>query len=213
MIKKGFFITLEGGEGTGKSTQIALLKEALEKKNISVVLTREPGGSAPAEEIRKVLLSGGEKKWDSISELLLFSAARRNHLTELVWPAMEKGNWVISDRYADSTMAYQGYGRKDNLLTKEDISAVYRLIAGDFQPDLTILLDIDPEMGLRRVQSRGVENRLDKMGLEFHQNLRAAYLDIAAKDPGRFKVIDASHDISTIHHLILKAISEHFQWD
>lgn len=205
---KGRFITLEGGEGTGKSTQIRLIKEDLEKKGIDVLLTREPGGSPAAEEIRTILLSGSGEKWDSVSEVLLFSAARRNHLTEVIWPALEKGTWVISDRFADSTMAYQGYGRADNLLKKEDIQALYKLIAGNFEPDLTILLDIEPKEGLLRVKSRGDANRLDKMDLSFHNNLRSAFLDIAHENPHRFCVLDASHSVEEVHKEIMTCIEE-----
>ena len=205
---KGRFITLEGGEGTGKSTQIRLIKEDLEKKGIDVLLTREPGGSPAAEEIRTILLSGSGEKWDSVSEVLLFSAARRNHLTEVIWPALEKGTWVISDRFADSTMAYQGYGRADNLLKKEDIQALYKLIAGNFEPDLTILLDIEPQEGLLRVKSRGDANRLDKMDLSFHNNLRSAFLDIAHENPHRFCVLDASHSVEEVHKEIMTCIEE-----
>ena len=205
---KGFFITLEGGEGSGKSTQIRLLKAALEEKGIPVLQTREPGGSPAAEEIRAVLLSGGKEKWDSISETLLFSAARRNHLTEVIWPALQKGMWVISDRFADSTMAYQGYGRADNLLKKEDISFLYQLVAGDFEPDLTILLDIEPTEGLARVQKRGEVNRLDKMDISFHQNLRKAFLDIAQNNPKRFCVIQADQTPEKVHQAIMTAVSE-----
>ena len=209
--QRGHFITLEGGEGTGKSTQIRLMEESLRKKGVDVLLTREPGGSPAAEEIRNILLSGSVEKWDSVSEVLLFSAARRNHLTEVIWPALKQGTWVISDRFADSTMAYQGYGRADNLLKKEDIQSLYRLIAGDFEPDLTILLDIEPEKGLLRVKSRGDENRLDKMDLSFHHNLRNAFLDIARENPNRFCVVDASQSIEFVHKEIMTCVEESFK--
>ena len=139
-MTKGLFITLEGGEGSGKTTQIKLLQEYLEGKGIECVKTREPGGSPAAEEIRQVILSGGKEKWDSISETLLFYAARRNHLTQLILPAINAGKWVVCDRFADSTMAYQGYGRQDGLLTRADLDFLYHLVAGDFKPDLTFIL-------------------------------------------------------------------------
>ena len=143
-MKKGFFITFEGGEGTGKSTQCRLLSKALEDEGLQTVLTREPGGSAGAEEIRALLVNGDAGKWDSKTELLLFMAARRNHLTTKIWPEMADGKVVICDRFLDSTIAYQGYGRGKNQELIHEIKNIYHLIADDFQPDLTFILDIDP---------------------------------------------------------------------
>jgi len=202
------FITLEGGEGSGKSTQIRMLADYLTQKRIDFVKTREPGGSDDAEEIRKVILSGSKDKWDSISETLLFCAARRNHLTKLILPALAKGKWVICDRFADSTMAYQGYGRKDGLLSKQDIDALYHLVAGDFKPDLTLILDIDPKIGLERAFSRGDSNRMEDMDLSFHENLRQAFLDIAKNEPNRCVVIDATPTPEVIHQQIIEIVEK-----
>ena len=155
-------------------------------------------------------MTGGKEKWDSISECLLFSAARRNHLTQTIWPALEQGKCVICDRYADSTLAYQGYGRQDNLLSKDDITGLYRLVAGDFEPDLTFILDIDVKEGLKRAMARGDNNRMEDMDLSFHENLRAAFLDIAKTNTKRYVVIDASQSIDKIHQDMILAIKERF---
>lgn len=209
-MNKALFITLEGGEGSGKSTQLNLLASYFEQNGIDYITTREPGGSPAAEEIRQVILTGGKEKWDSISECLLFSAARRNHLTQTIWPALEQGKCVICDRYADSTLAYQGYGRQDNLLSKDDITGLYRLVAGDFEPDLTFILDIDVKEGLKRAMARGDNNRMEDMDLSFHENLRAAFLDIAKTNTKRYVVIDASQPIDKIHQDMILAIKERF---
>ena len=209
-MNKALFITLEGGEGSGKSTQHKLLASYFEQNGIDYITTREPGGSPAAEEIRQVILTGGKEKWDSISECLLFSAARRNHLTQTIWPALEQGKCVICDRYADSTLAYQGYGRQDNLLSKDDITGLYRLVAGDFEPDLTFILDIDVKEGLKRAMARGDNNRMEDMDLSFHENLRAAFLDIAKTNTKRYVVIDASQPIDKIHQDMILAIKERF---
>ncbi|MGN1090987.1 MAG: dTMP kinase [Alphaproteobacteria bacterium] len=204
------FITLEGGEGSGKSTQIRMLADYLTQKGIDFIKTREPGGSDDAEEIRNVILSGSKDKWDSVSETLLFSAARRNHLTKLIFPALKEGKWVICDRFADSTMAYQGYGRADGLLQKKDIEAVYHLVAGDFKPDLTFILDIDPKDGLKRALARGENNRMEDMDLSFHENLRNAFLDIAKQEPERCVIIDASKTPNEVHKQIIFNLESKF---
>ena len=204
------FITLEGGEGSGKSTQIRMLADYLTQKGIDFIKTREPGGSDDAEEIRNVILSGSKDKWDSVSETLLFSAARRNHLTKLIFPALKEGKWVICDRFADSTMAYQGYGRADGLLQKKDIEAVYHLVAGDFKPDLTFILDIDPKDGLKRALARGENNRMEDMDLSFHENLRNAFLDIAKQEPERCVIIDASQTPNEVHKQIIFNLESKF---
>ena len=207
-MHKGFFITLEGGDGCGKTTQRQMLIDFLKQKGIDFICTREPGGSVAAEEIRQIILSGGKEKWDSISETLLFFAARRSHLVETIWPALNDGKWVISDRFADSTMAYQGYGRADGLLKKSDIEHLYSLVAGDFKPDLTIILDMDPEIALNRVAIRGQKDRMEGMDLSFHHNLRNAFLDIAKNEPMRCVVINANQTPEQVHADIVKAISE-----
>ena len=206
-MKKGYFITLEGGEGTGKSTQCRLLADYLTQMGHKVLLTREPGGSIGAEEIRNLLVTGDKSRWDSVTETLLFMAARRNHLVKRIWPAMEEGQIVICDRFLDSTLAYQGYGYGKNQQTLDMIQTIYRLIAGDFYPDLTIVLDIDPKLGLQRSCARAGNNeqRFESMDLSFHNNLRQGFLDLARSN-NRYAVVDASAGIEQIQEQIRQII-------
>lgn len=209
-MTKGYFITFEGGEGCGKSTQIKLFTEYLQKKGIPCLLTREPGGSQGAEEIRALLLKGETSKWDKITEILLFSAARRDHLVKKIWPALEQGTTVISDRFADSTMAYQGYGYGINEASIQMVNDTYKMIAGDFEPDLTFILDIAPEVGINRSMARSGndEQRFEHMDLTFHHNLRNGFLKIASQNPKRYAVIDASGSIDQVHQDIIKQFEE-----
>lgn len=208
-MKKGFFITFEGGEGTGKSTQSRLLSEALSKEGFDVIQTREPGGSVGAEEIRSLLVNGDAGKWDSKTELLLFMAARRNHLTTKIWPAMAENKVVICDRFLDSTIAYQGYGRGKNPKLIQEIKDIYYLIADDFQPDLTFILDIDPVVGLKRSMTRSgnTEQRFESMDLSFHQNLRKGFLELSRQD-NRYVIIDATDSVENIHAKILTEVKK-----
>ncbi len=209
-MQKGLFITFEGGEGTGKSTQIRLLAEYLEKAGHSVVLTREPGGSTGAEEIRSLLLKGTTDKWDKMTEILLFTAARRDHLIKKIWPALEQGSVVLSDRFADSTLAYQGYGYGYDAETVKNIQTLYQLIAKDFKPDLTFVLDIDPIIGLKRSLDRSgnTEVRFEGMDIQFHKNLREAFLTMAKQEPTRYRVINAAQSIERVHQDIIQAYQE-----
>ena len=208
-MKKGYFITLEGGEGTGKSTQCRLLGDYLTQMGHKVLLTREPGGSTGAEEIRNLLVTGDKSRWDSVTETLLFMAARRNHLVKRIWPALQDGQIVICDRFLDSTLAYQGYGYGKNQQTLDMIQTIYHLIAGDFQPDLTIVLDIDPKEGLRRSCNRAGNNeqRFESMDLTFHNNLRQGFLDLA-RSSNRYAVVDASVGIGQIQDQICQIVGE-----
>jgi len=208
----GKFITFEGGEGAGKSTQIRMLLDALKEKGIETISTREPGGSEGAEEIRNLILLGDKDKWDGETEALLFFAARRDHLVRTIWPALKAGVWVISDRYVDCTRVYQGYGRGSD---KAGIETLYRFIAGDFEADLTYVLDVPPEVGLPRVMARTQENwtpdsinRLEKMELDFHRRVREGYLDLARKNPHRFAVVDSTHGIKAVQAEIRKVLHE-----
>ena len=205
----GRFITLEGGEGAGKSTQIQLLKDVLEKSGQKVLITREPGGSKGGELIRPLLVSG-EADWDAISETLLFSAARRDHLTHKVWPALKEGKVVLCDRFADSTLAYQGYGRGNNPEIQQIVKTLYKIVAGDFGPNLTLILDIDPKIGLKRSCDRvgNTEKRFEDMDFSFHENLRQGYLKIAAENPKRYVVIDANRSPEEVHDEIVRIIKE-----
>lgn len=205
----GLFITFEGGEGAGKSTQCRLLAEALTAQGRTCLLTREPGGSPGAEQIRSLLVQGDKDRWDTMTEMLLFMAARRNHLTQTIWPALQAGKVVICDRFLDSTVAYQGYGYGKNQKTIDDIYRVYHLIAGDFKPDLTFILDLDPADGIRRSLSRtgNTEQRFESMDLTFHQNLRTGFLELA-KNNDRYYVIDALQSIDIIHRKITDIVRQ-----
>ena len=200
----GRFITLEGGEGAGKSTQITRLKSWLEGRRHRVTATREPGGSPGAEMIRKLLVEGPVERWDGTTEALLHFAARREHLRSTVLPALTGGGWVISDRFADSTLAYQGYGHG---VARRIFEQLYDVAAGDFRPDLTLILDLPIEVGLERAAARrGVETRYESLPREFHARVRAGFLEIAAREPKRCVVIDATGEIDVIAQAIADAV-------
>lgn len=202
---KGGFITLEGGEGAGKSTQIQRLAAALTGASLPVITTREPGGSPGAEAIRSLLVEGAVDRWDAVTELLLHYAARRDHLAQTILPALQSGTWVICDRFADSTMAYQGYGLS---LGREIVEHAHALAIGDTRPDLTVILDVPLDVGLARAQERDGDdaNRYERMDQDFHQRIRDGFLDIAKREPERCVVIDASADADTVHARILDAV-------
>lgn len=199
----GRFITLEGGEGAGKSTQAALLGDALRAEGLSVVTTREPGGAPAAERIRELLIEG--EGWDPLTEALLHFAARREHLREVVLPALDSGAWVVSDRFADSTTAYQGYGLG---VDREIIDELYHRVAGDFRPDLTLIFDLPVETGLARARGRGESDRYERMGLDFHRRLRDGFLEICRAEPERCMLIDATADPETVAASVWAAVRE-----
>ena len=201
----GKFITLEGGEGAGKTTQGKRLVDALNAAGIEPVLTREPGGTFGAEAIRELVLSGTKDRWSGMTELLLMYAARIDHVEKLIRPALERGAWVISDRFADSSIAYQGYARG---LGKDKVAAVHQAVMSGFEPDLTILFDIDPILTMKRVETRGEDlSRFDSETLDFHKTLREAFLDIAADNEDRFFTLDAAESRDAVHKRILYAVS------
>jgi dTMP kinase len=196
-LAPGKFITFEGGEGAGKSTQVKLLADALSQSGVSVCVTREPGGTPGGEEIRNLLVRGTAARWDAMTEALLHYAARREHLRSLILPQLAAGAWVISDRFADSTMAYQGYGHQ---LGREPIERLYALVVGDSHPDLTLILDVPVDVGLRRAAARqDSETRYEDLGHEFHERLRAGFHEIARREPQRCKIIDASGSPDEVH--------------
>ena len=204
----GRFITLEGGEGTGKSTQIKRLAASLQAKGISVLATREPGGSPGAEQIRSLMVEGEPGRWDAITETLLAYAARADHVARTIGPALLAGTWVISDRFSDSTFAYQGVGRG---VPRETIRRIDSAVLDDFAPDLTLVLDLDVTVGLKRATARpGSENRFEKFGPDFHEKLRQAFLDIARRHPERCRVIDAGGTEDQVAEAILAAVSRRF---
>lgn len=204
--KSGRFITLEGGEGGGKSTQARLLAAALEGTVGEILLTREPGGAAGAEQIRGLLVDGEVHRWDAMTETLLHFAARRDHLANTVLPALARGAWVISDRFADSTMAYQGYGHG---VDRDAIAELYRICVGGLAPDLTLILDLPVETGLKRAAGRGGgEDRYERMDRAFHERLRQGFLEIARREPERCTVIDATQSEGRVHDQIIAAVRE-----
>jgi dTMP kinase len=205
---RGRFITLEGGEGTGKSTQVKRLSAALERRGIKTLVTREPGGSPGAEEIRKLMVEGEPGRWNAITETLLAYAARADHVARTIGPALAAGTWVICDRFSDSTFAYQGAGRG---LDRETIRRIDSAVLDDFSPDLTLVLDLDAAVGLGRANARaGAENRFEKFGADFHEKLRQAFLDIVRRHPDRCKVIDASGNEDQVAEQILAAVARRF---
>jgi dTMP kinase len=211
----GRFITLEGGEGAGKSTQIAGLAKRLEDAGIGVITTREPGGAPGADTIRSILVSGDTNRWDPMSEALLNFAARREHLIRTIWPALERGHWVLSDRFADSTMAYQGYGHG---VDRALIDTLYRAAVGDFRPDMTLMLDLPVAEGLRRANHRNnasatAEDRYERMDVAFHERLRAGFLAIAVAEPDRCVVIDAAGEPDEVAMRIWTSVAGKFAAD
>ena len=203
-VSRGRFITIEGGEGAGKSTQMRLLLAALERGGIPARGTREPGGSPNAEAIRRLLLKGDGERWDAVGEALLFIAARRDHVTRLIEPSLAKGIWIISDRFADSTVAYQGYGKG---LPLADLAALHHFALGAFAPDLTLILDLSVEIGLARAAGRGgATDRFEGLDAAFHQRLRQGFREIAAQDAARCDLLDASADPQAVHRAVLDAI-------
>jgi dTMP kinase len=208
-LPRGKFITIEGGEGAGKSTQVHRLAERLQAGGLVVVETREPGGSPGAEAIRGLLLAPSDHEWEPATEALLHFAARQEHVTKTISPALARGAWVVSDRFADSTMAYQGYGLG---LGAETIEALYELSLGNFRPDLTILLDLSAEEGMDRARSRGDQlDRYETMDIAFHRRLRQGFLDIAARDSERCVVVDASGSIDDVSTQIFDAVKSRLE--
>jgi dTMP kinase len=203
-VTQGRFITFEGGEGTGKSTQVARLVERLRARPLEVVQTREPGGSQGAEEIRNLALNGDAGRWSPMTETLLMFAARSDHLERTIRPALEAGRWVVCDRFADSSRAYQGVGGGAPAAFIESLDAA---IVGATQPDLTLIFDLPVEVGLERAFGRGLfETRFESKGLEFHGRLRQGFLDIAAAHPERCVVLDADGDQDTVEARVWAAV-------
>ena len=208
---RGKFITFEGGEGTGKSTQAGMLAQHLETYGLAVQLTREPGGSPGAEIIRHVLLTGAAKPLGADVEAMLFAAARDDHVQCTILPALRSGKWVVCDRFADSTRVYQGIlGQVDQKL----INVLERVSVGELSPDLTVILDVQVQIGLERARQRRGSAQADRFegeGVEFHQKLRDAYLDIAAHEPDRCVVIDTTASKDIVADAIWQAVESRLQ--
>ncbi len=201
-------IVIDGVDGSGKGVQSRRLLAAFEAAGLPAILTREPGGCPAAEEIRGLLVTGEPDKWDDMTELLLMYAARRAHLRDTVWPALAAGRWVISDRYADSSRAFQGIAGNLGL---ESVEAIHRTAIGDFEPALVIILDLPENRALQRTRARGGnEDRFEKKGAAYHARVRDAFLQIAAGNPRLYQVIDAGQSIEKVGATILDLVNRRF---
>ena len=202
---RGRFITFEGGEGAGKSTMIGRCREWFAAKGAEVLVTREPGGTYLAEKMRAIVLDREHGELSPVAELLLVFASRAQHLDELIRPALARGTTVLCDRFTDATWAYQGAGRG---LPPEVIGALEQAVHGDLQPDITLLLDLPVELGLKRISGRGLADRLEQESPAFFERVRQNYLQRAASAPHRFAVIDASHDAASVWNQIEQVLRE-----
>lgn len=203
-MNRGLFITFEGGEGTGKTTQVSLLEEFLIHKGYEVLITREPGGTSIGDQIRQILLDSKNSDIKPLTELLLYAASRAQHIQEKIEPAIKQGHIVLCDRFTDATLAYQGYARN---LNRELISQLNHIATSGRNPDLTILMDGQPEICIRRAIERMEnqiedESRFEKESLDFHHKVRQGYLEIAMEDPERIKIIDCLDSVENIYHKI-----------
>lgn len=207
-LKKGIFISFEGIEGTGKSTQAKLLTDYLRKKGYKTLLTEEPGGTAISLDIRKVLLSTKHKRMEPVAELLLYNAARAQLVKEKILPAIKQGFIVITDRFSDSTSVYQGYVRGIN---SKLIESLDKIATNGLVPDLTILLDLNVETGRKRNRRINKNDRFELENIKFHKKVREGYLKLAAKKPKRIKVVKASKKISEIHKEIVRIVDKILQ--
>ena len=204
----GLFITFEGVEGGGKTTQMQLLRQALEERGCRVLLTREPGGAPIAEAIRGVLLDPAHKAMAPTTELLLYEAARAQHVAEVIGPALEEGRIVLCDRFADSTTAYQGTARG---LDYAELDKLHRIATGGIWPHLTFVLDLSPEEGLNRARERGRFDRMEQESLDFHERVRQGFLRIANMDPDRVTIVNAARPLEDVARHILRRLDEYLQ--
>ncbi|MFL0802208.1 MAG: dTMP kinase [Agarilytica sp.] len=205
---KGKFITLEGTEGVGKSTNLSFIEDKLRQKGVDVVVTREPGGTPLSEELREILLANRDEPFDATAELLVIFAARAQHLNQVILPALSKGQWVLSDRFTDATYAYQGFGRG---LSLDHISLLESLVQKNVYPDATFILDIDVELGLQRASNRAELDRFENEKIEFFQKVRAGYAERAAANPDRYHVVDAGKTLPEVQSQITKLVDALFK--
>jgi len=201
--KRGVFITLEGTEGAGKSSNLSFINDFLRSRNIDLIVTREPGGTPLAEEIRSLLLTPRSERICANTELLLIFAARAQHLQHLIEPSLRSGQWVLSDRFTDASFAYQGGGRQMNMDT---ISQLERMVQGDLRPDLVILLDVPVEIGMRRVLKRGALDRFEQENIAFFERVRESYLQRAKAMPDSYAVIDAKQSLAKVQQDIVSIL-------
>lgn len=204
-MARGMFITLEGGEGVGKSTQLQALAERLTALGKTVIVTREPGGTEGAEAIRQLLLSGEGERWTPYSEALLFAAARADHVARLIKPALERGDWVLCDRFLESSRAYQGAALG---LGDEAICGLYRFANGDFAADRILVLDLPEKASAARLTARGGGDRIEARGAEFHAKVRSAFRDMAAAEPDRVRLVNTDAPIAAVTDALMAALSD-----
>ncbi len=204
----GKFISIEGTEGAGKSTSLKYIKTFLQQKGVDFIITREPGGTPIAEKIRELLLDKANKALCDDAELLLVFAARAQHLNELIIPALESGQWVISDRFTDASYAYQGAGRG---LAWEKIAQLEQWVQGSLRPDATLLLDIPVELGMQRVRSRGQTDRFEEEQMSFFKRIREAYLKLAEENPRRYYIIDTRPAIEEVYQQLARVLNKLLQ--
>ncbi len=200
---RGIFISFEGIEGTGKTTQSRMLAGYLRSKGFGVVETSEPGGTPISLKIREILLSLESRGMDPVAELLLYSAARVQHIKEVILPALERGDIVVTDRFSDSTLAYQGHGRGIDLTLIDSLDAIS---TGRLKPDITLLLDIDVQTGLRRNREINKNDRLELENISFHEKVRKGFIDLATKDPGRIRLVDCSKSVGAVHKIVVDIV-------
>ena len=202
-------IVIDGVDGSGKGVQTRRLHQALLQAGLASILTREPGGSAAAEDIRKLLVEGEPDKWDSMTELLLMYAARRSHLNDTIQPALKRGDWVVCDRFADSSRAFQGIAGDLGLPVVETI---HQLVVGSFAPDLVLILDVPESVALQRALARGGgEDRFEKKGAQYQAKVRQAFKQVAASDDRRYQLIDANQSIDAVTGQIFDTVNRQFQ--
>lgn len=204
-IQQGKFITLEGSEGCGKTTNMAYIEQLLKEAGIELVVTREPGGTPLGETIREILLDSSQTAMSEDTELMLMFAARAQHMHEKIRPALDAGQWVLCDRFVDATYAYQGGGRGISL---ERIAQLDRWVLDGFKPELTLYLDIDVEQGLKRAEARAELDRFEREKIDFFERIRSGYLDRVGADPERFRVIDASESLEQVQRSIKSHIEQ-----
>jgi len=209
-MARGKFISFEGGEGCGKTTQVKRIVETLRKKGVDLVQTREMGGTPAAEMLRPIVQSGESDRWDAVSETLLYYAARRDHVRKLILPALEAGKMVVTDRFYDSTTVYQSVAQG---LSLDVLHQVRKISIGEFKPDLTVVLDFDPAAGLQRAftdaKERAEDNtRFERKGIDFHIRIRMGYLDVAKNEPERCKLVDARGTIDEVAARVWKIVAE-----
>ena len=203
-MTRGRFITLEGGEGAGKSTAMNALEQMLQQRQVPYTTTREPGGTELGEELRGLLLHPRCTAVDPMAELLMIFAARAQHVAQVIRPALEAGQWVLCDRFTAASFAYQGMGRG---MGREPVAALEELVQGSLRPDLTLLLDVPVQVGLERARGRGDLDRFESEDLAFFERVRSAYLEQAQRDPGRFVIIDAQQPLERVHGELVAALA------